>query len=222
YTKGLRRIAVGEEREQALNQLGVFNLKSFVVDQNDTDGHTHTRAVLSFSEATNGITSWLAQPSALGSLDYISPDANIVGGFVVKNPSALVDDLLGVLNTVCPDLNKHLNQLQTDHGLDLRKDFAAPLGGEYAFAIDGPILPVPSWKLIFEVNDPVHLQQTIERVVEEVNKQAAKEGKQGLTLGREDSGGFTFYTLKSTDFGLEVNYMFANGYLIAGPTRALL
>jgi hypothetical protein len=38
--------------------------------------------------------------------------------------------------------------------LNLRNDIAAPLGGEYAFAIDGPILPVPSWKLVFQVNDP--------------------------------------------------------------------
>jgi len=222
HTRGLRRIAVGDSHEQALNQLGVFNLKSFVLDQKESDGKTHTRAVVSYDQTDHGITSWLAPPAAMGSLEYISPDANLVGGFVVKNSTALVDDLLGALSTVCPDLNKHLTELQNDHGLDLRKDFAAPLGGEYAFAIDGPVLPVPSWKLIFEVNDPVHLQQTIERVVEEVNKQAAKEGKQGLTLGREDSGGLTFYTLKSTGFGLEVNYLFANGYLIAGPTRALL
>jgi len=222
HTRGLRRIAVGDSHEQALNQLGVFNLKSFVLDQKDSDGQTHTRAVLSYNQTDHGITSWLAAPAAMGSLEYISPDANLVGGFVVKNPTALVDDLLGALSTVCPDLNKHLTELQNDHGLDLRKDFAAPLGGEYAFAIDGPVLPVPSWKLIFEVNDPVHLQQTIERVVEEVNKQAAKEGKQGLTLDREDSGGFTFHTLKSRDFGVEVNYTFANGYLVAGPTRALI
>jgi len=218
HTRGLRRIAVGDSHEQALNQLGVFNLKSFVLDQKDSDGKTHTRAVLSYNPTDHGITTWLAAPSAMGSLEYISPDANLVGGFVVKNPTALVDDLLGALSTVCPDLNKHLTELQNDHGLDLRKDFAAPLGGEYAFAIDGPVLPVPSWKLIFEVNDPVHLQQTIERVVEEVNKRAAKEGKQGLTLERDDS----FYTLKSKDFGVEVNYTFANGYLIAGPTRALI
>ena len=221
-TRGLRRIAVGDQREQAMNQLGVYNLKSFVLDQKDSDGKTHTRAVLSFDQTDRGITSWLAQPAAMGSLDYISPDANLVGGFVVKNPTALVDDLLGALNTVCPDFNKHLTDLQTNHGLDLRKDFAAPLGGEYAFAIDGPILPTPSWKLIFEVNDPVHLQQTFEKVVEEINKQAAKEGKKGLTLEPSSSGGLTFYTLKSQDFGFEVNYTIANGYLIAGPTRALL
>lgn len=222
HTRGLRRIAVGDNREQALNELGVFNMKSFVLDQKDSDGKTHTRAVLSYAEANHGVTSWLAQPAPMGSLEYISPDANLVAGFVVKNPTALVDDLLGVLNTVSPDLNKKLVALQTDHGLDLRKDFAAPLGGEYAFAIDGPILPTPSWKLVFEVNDPAHLQQAFEHVVDEVNKQAATEGKGGLTWDKADADGHTYYTLRSKDFGVEVNYVFANGYMIAGPTRALV
>ena len=223
HTKGLRKVALGgDQHEQALNQLGVFNLKSFVLDQKDKDGKTNTRAVLSFNQSNHGITTWLAQPGPMGSLEYISQDANLVAGFVVKDPTALVDDLLGVLNTVSPDLKNHLNQLQTDHGLDVRKDFAAPLGGEYAFAIDGPILPTPSWKLVFEVNDPAHLQQTFERVVTEVNKQLAKEGKGGLSWDKADAGGRTFYTLRSTGFGMEVNYVFANGYMIAGPTRALV
>jgi len=222
HTRGLRRIAVGDQHEQALNELGVFNMKSFVLDQKDSDGKTHTRAVLSYAEANHGVTAWLAQPAPMGSLEYISPDANVVAGFVVKNPTALVDDLLGVLNKVSPDLNKKLAELQSDHGLDLRKDFAAPLGGEYAFAIDGPILPVPSWKLVFEVNDPAHLQQAFEHVVDEVNKQMAKEGKGGLAWDKTDAGGHTYYTLRSKDFGMEVNYVFANGYMIAGPTRALV
>jgi hypothetical protein len=222
HTKGVRRIAVGDKHEQALDKLGVFNLKSFVFDQKDNDGKTHTRAVLSFDQTQRGVTSWLASPAPMGSLDYISPDANLVAGFVVKDTRSLVDDLLGVLNTVSPDLNKKLDQLQNDHGLNLRNDFAAPLGGEYAFAIDGPILPTPSWKLVFEVNDPAHLQQSFEQVVTEVNKEMAKEGKSGLEWDRADSGGRTFYTLRSKDFGLEVNYVFANGYMIAGPTRALV
>ena len=222
HTRGVRRLAVGAKHEEALSELGVFNMKSFVLDQKDSEGKTNTRAVLSYTETNHGVTSWLAQPAPMGSLEYISPDANVVGGFVVKNPTALVDDLLGVLNRVSPDLNKKLTDLQNDHGLDLRKDFAAPLGGEYAFAIDGPILPMPSWKLIFEVNDPAHLQQAFEHVVEEVNKQMAKEGKAGLGWDLTDAGGHTFYTLRSKDFGVEVNYVFANGYLIACPTRALV
>lgn len=223
HTRGVRRIAVGDQHEQALSQLGVFNMKSFVLDQKDIDGKNHTRAVLSYNQADHGITSWLAQPAPMGSLEYISPDANLVAAFAIKNPTAVVDDLLGVLGKVTPDLNKHITELETNHGLNVRNDFAAPLGGEYAFAIDGPILPTPSWKLVFQVNDPTHLQQTFERVVDEVNKEAAKEGKKGLEWVKAESGGRTFYTLRSKDFGgVEVNYVFANGYLIAGPTRALI
>ena len=211
-----------EKHENALNQLGLLSVKYFVLDQKDTDGKTHTQASLSFNESQRGIPSWLAAPGPMGSLEYISPDANVVAGFVVKNPVSLVDDLLGVLETVSPELRRNLDKLQSDHGLDIRNDIAAPLGGEFAFAIDGPILPTPSWKMVFQVNDPEHLQQTLERVVVEVNKEAARFGKAGLVWEQSDISGRTYYTLRSTDFGVEVNYAYADGYMVAGPSRALV
>ncbi len=85
-------------------------MKYFVLDQKDSNGKTHTQASLSFSDAQRGIPSWLAAPGPMGSLEYISPDANVVAGFVVKNPVTLVDDLLGVLETVSPELRKYPRQ----------------------------------------------------------------------------------------------------------------
>jgi hypothetical protein len=212
-----------QKQENALKQLGILSVKYFVLDQKDTNGKTHTQASLSFNDTQHGIPSWLAAPGPMGSLEYISPNANLVAGFVVKNPVALVDDLLGVLETVSPDLRKNLDKQQSEHGLNLRNDIAAPLGGEFAFAIDGPVLPTPSWKLVFEVNDPAHLQQTLEHVVGEVNKEAAKFGKSGLTWEQSDVSGRTYYTLRSPEFGLlEVNYTYNNGYMIVGPSRALV
>jgi len=210
------------KHEAALKQLGVLNLKYFVLDQNQSDGKTHTRASLSFTEAQRGIPSWLAAPGAMGSLEYVSPDANLVAGFAVKNPVAMMDDLLGVIETVSPGLQQNLDKLQSDHGIDIRKDLAAPMGGEFAFAIDGPILPTPSWKMIFEVNDSQHLQQAFEHIVTEINQEAAKHGKAGLAWERVEFGGRPYYTLKSTDFGFEVDYTYANGYMIVGPSRGLV
>jgi hypothetical protein len=211
------------KREDALNRLGILSVKYFVFDQKDTNGKAHTQASLSFNDTQRGIPSWLAAPGPMGSLEYISPDANLVAGFVVKNPVALVDDLLGVLDTVAPEFRKTLDKQQADRGLNLRNDIAAPLGGEFAFAIDGPILPTPSWKLVFEVNDPAHLQQTLEHLVSEVNKEAAKFGKSGLTWEQTDVSGRRYYTLRSPEFGLvQVNYTYANGYMIVGPSRALV
>lgn len=217
-TKG----AGGEQRESALKQLGILNLKYFVLDQTTMQGKTHTVATVSFNEAQRGIPSWLAEPAAMGSIEYISPDANVVAGFVVRDPVKLVDDLLGVLETVSPDLRKNLDKQQAERGLDIRKDIAAPLGGEFAFAIDGPILPTPAWKMVFEVNDSAHLQQTLERIVGEINKEAAKFGKAGLVWDRGEIDGRSYYTLKSADFGVEVNYTFVNGYMVMGPSRAMV
>jgi hypothetical protein len=214
--------AAGERRESALEQLGILNLKYFVLDQTNAEGKTHTQATVSFTEAERGIPSWLAAPGPMGSLEYISPDANVVAGFVVKDPVKLVDDLLGIIETVSPDLRKNLDKQQAERGVDIRRDIAAPLGGEFAFAIDGPILPTPSWKMVFEVHDSAHLQQALERIVSEINHEAVKFGKSGLVWTQTDIGGRTYYTVKSADFGVEINYTYVNGYMVMGPSQAMV
>jgi hypothetical protein len=202
--------------------LGITNLKYFIAEMKEDQGKSFNRATLSFSDTSHGMASWLAAPGPMGALEFISPDANVVAAFVVKEPVALVDDLMSALNAVDPKFSEHLGEFQNETGLNIRDDFAKPLGGEFAFAVDGPLLPTPSWKMVFEVYDPAHLQQTLERVVEKMNELAARDGKKGFQWDRSDSGGRTFYTLKSIDFGLEMSYTYSNGYLIAGPSRALI
>jgi FecR protein len=206
----------------ALDKLGVTNLKYFIAEIKEDQGKSFNRATLSFSDTSHGMASWLAAPGPMGALEFISQDANVVAAFVVKEPVALVDDLMSALNAVDPKFSEHLDQFQNETGLNIREDFAMPLGGEFAFAVDGPLLPTPSWKMVFEVYDPAHLQSTLERVVEKMNELAARDGKRGFQWERTDSGGRTFYSLKSLDFGLELSYVYSNGYLIAGPSRALV
>ncbi|HYY57941.1 MAG TPA: FecR domain-containing protein [Pyrinomonadaceae bacterium] len=209
-------------RIEAYRKLGLLDLKHFIVEQREAEGKTQSRASLTFNEGRRGIASWLAAPGPMGALEYVSPDANVVAAFVVKEPTALVDDLLGFLETASPDLRKKLQEMEASQGLNIRNDFATPLGGEFAFAIDGPILPAPSWKMVFEVYDQSRLQQTFERVVEQLNRRAATEGRAGLQWERTEDGGRTFYALKSGAFGLEVHYAYAGGYLVAAPSRALV
>src|SRR4029453_15058828 len=44
----------------------------------------------------------------------------------------------------------------------------------------------------------------------------------GLTWDKSDISGRTYYSLKSTDFGVEINYSYVNGYMIVGPSRGLV
>lgn len=209
-------------RLEGLKQLGVMNLRHFVVEQKETEGKTLSRAALTFSEPNRGIASWLAAPGSMGALDFISPNANVATAFVVKKPELLVDDLLGFVETVKPDLRKQMQDIEKQQGFNLRSDFAQPLGGEFAFAIDGPILPTPSWKVVVEVYDQAKLQGTFERAIEKLNQFSILHGKGKLSLETATSGNRTFYSIKSADAGLEVHYIYANGYLVAAPSRALL
>ncbi|MCA1818003.1 MAG: DUF3352 domain-containing protein, partial [Acidobacteria bacterium] len=181
-----------------------------------------SRAVLTFNEQRRGIASWLAQPGPMGALEFVAPNANVATAFVVKEPALLVDDLFGFMETVAPDARKQLRDLEEQQGFDIKRDFAAPLGGEYAFAIDGPLLPTPSWKMILEVYDQPKLQNTFERAVDKLNGFAAQHGQKGLVWENTTDGGQTFYKLRSVDFGFEVNYTYSNGYLIVAPTKAML
>ncbi|MBO0725911.1 MAG: FecR domain-containing protein [Blastocatellia bacterium] len=223
----LDRIVIQSLRKEkdaaaAAQQLGVTDLRYFIVEIKEKDGKPYNRAVVSFRESQHGITSWLAQPGPMGALEFISPDASVVAAFVVKEPTALVDDLFETLKQVAPDAWEGFQKFQAERGIDLRNDFVAPLGSEYAVTLDGPALPVPSVKAVFQVDDQQHLQQSLERLVEMINAELAGHGKKGLAWAKTESGGRVFYTLKSLDYGLEMDYTYAYGYFIAAPSRALV
>jgi hypothetical protein len=214
--------ADSEKNLAGMQKLGVTSLRHFIVEQKEVKGKTLSQAALTFSESNRGIASWLAAPGSMGALDFISPNANVATAFVVKEPALLVDDLLGFMETVQPEVRSQMAEIERTQGISLRNDFAAPLGGEFAFAIDGPLLPTPSWKVIMEVYDQAKLQNTFERAVEKLNQFSALHGKGKLNIETAASGDRTFHAIKSSNAGLEVHYMFANGYMVVAPTRALL
>ena len=217
----------GENETAALSGLGVGRLKHFIAEMKESNGKATNRALVTYEpNQPHGVTSWLAQPGPMGALQFISPDANVVAAFVVQSPTALFDDLMKALKTADPQGWQQLQDLQAQHGINVREDFAAALGGEFAAALDGPVLPTPAWKVVAEVNDAAKLQASLERAVTELNKLAAQHNHAGLLWERAEVGGKVFYRLKatsSTSGGVaEVNYAYAYGYLIVAPSRALV
>ncbi|MEA2600369.1 MAG: hypothetical protein QOF89_1361 [Acidobacteriota bacterium] len=206
-----------ESRDKA-EQLGILDLDHFIIDRREIDGRAETRAALTFSQTRRGIASWLAAPAPMGSLSFFSPDANLAAAFAVKSPVNILDEMLA-LN---PECAKELAEAQAKYGFDLRNDLAAPLGAEFAVGLDGPVLPSPSWKMVAEVYDPAHLQQTLEKAVAQINTELRAHGKPGLQITRETAGGRIFYGIQATDPKIGINYVFEDGYMLAGPSRALL
>ncbi len=210
-------------------RLGLTDMRYLIVESKDVSGTTQNRATLTFVQDRQGIAAWLAQPSPMGTLDFVSPKASLAVSFVAQSPR----DILSQLMSFGQDDNSHLSQdladFESKAGVNVQDDIVGTLGGEVTFALDGPVLPTPSWKVIVEVNDPPRLQSAIEKLVSASNEQPQTEGRPRFSLSQQTSGGRIFYDLQVTPPAEphagtvnEVNYVFEDGYLVAAPNRGLL
>jgi hypothetical protein len=158
----------------------------------------------------------------MGSLEFLSPDTSLAGAVVARDPAEMFDELVAAVTSVDPNAMNELWQFESYVGFDIREDLATTLGGEAAFALDGPVLPRPSWKLIVEVYDPATLEATIARTVAEIDRQLEAHGRPGLEYVSEIAGGLTYHTLRHADSSTEAVFTIVDGYLIAAPQRALI
>ena len=216
------------EHATVLTQTGLGDVRFLVAERKQVDGHPLNHAVLSFNGPRHGIASWLAAPAPIGGLDYVSKDAGAVAAFVTKSPAKMLDDVLNMVYSSNPNARNKVAQGEETLNIKFHQDLADTLGGEVTFALDGPVLPTPSWKVIVEVNDAAKLQATIQQLV--TLGEHFKRGENGkspapmVTLSQETVDGLVYYTLRPQDgAGLnEIDYTFTNGYMILGPSRAMV
>jgi FecR-like protein/uncharacterized protein DUF3352/putative zinc finger protein len=209
-------------------QTGLSDVRFLIAERKEVDGRPFNHAVLSFNGPRHGMASWLAAPAPIGGLDYVSKDAGAVAAFITKSPAKILDDILDMANSKNGNIQNELAQGEAALNIKFHQDLADTLGGEITLALDGPVLPTPSWKVILEVNDPVKLQATIQQLA--ILAEHFKRGENGraptplATLSQETVNGLVYYTLRPQDGNSlhEIDYTFTNGYMILGPSRAMV
>ncbi|MDX1643688.1 MAG: FecR domain-containing protein [Thermoanaerobaculia bacterium] len=208
--------AIDGPTAETLEATGLAAAEHLVVEQKWIGGRTQHRAVLGFDGARRGMAAWLAPPGPMGSLEFVSPDAKFAAAVLLVDPAVLVDD---VMRWAARDGESPQVDLQEVLGVDLERDIAVSFGGEVAVAIDGPLLPEPSWKLILEVYDPDRAIWVLRQVVEAANSARAEKGLEPITLSQEQVGGRVVWSLEGPR---TVALTFEGGYLVMAPNRALL
>jgi hypothetical protein len=155
----------------------------------------------------------------MGAADFVSPDAAFAAAAVLKRPDALLGELLTWVGPGIPDLS-------TGDYVATLQALAATMGGDAAVALDGPVLPIPSWKLAIEVYDPARFQAEFTSLISLINDRIAAEGHDGrFVLESEVIGNRTDWVVRFTgpeSQGNAMRYTFADGYLIAAPSRVLI
>jgi hypothetical protein len=207
--------------EPAIAWLGVEQIDSLVLQRKRVGQEIESRAVLRYQGEGDGLAALLGRPASMGGLEFVTPEAQFVSAFVVQRPADVVDRLFSTLERFDPDAWKELVEFQIEKGVNFRDDLAAPLGGEFVFALDGSLLPTPSWKLIVEVYDVQRFQQSMLRMVDELNRNLEGRGG-GFTLLASPGNPSEFVFSSGNGNGLEMHYRFDSGYLIAAPSSALI
>lgn len=215
---------------------GIGDVRYLMMERREVGGKTENRAALTFASERRGVASWLAAPAPMEGLEFISPNASMVNSMVIKNPRSIMEELFQIIGSSDSSFPQDLATFEAKTGVSVLNDITAPLGGEVTFAFDGPVLPTPRWKAVFEVYDPTTLQSTIGKLVDSFNREASPQGG-SLQLSTQQVGSQTYYTLRcqkqsgatqsnsnqsSSQSNFEINYTYVDSYLIAGPDIATL
>ena len=212
---------VGKHDKQAFEKSGIEDVSYLIAEHRETNGEPENRLHLQFNGPRQGVASWLAAPAPIGSLAFITPNAAVAVAALSKDPAAMADDIIALVSSNHGE--EKWAEAQDKLQINFRTDLAATLGGDFLIALDGPVLPTPSWKAIIEVNDSQRLEQTLEKLAEAARTQMKSKTAHSIVIESADVSGQRFYSLRDTGSGNTfAQYTFANGYMIVAPTRALV
>jgi hypothetical protein len=187
----------------------IADARFLVAESRTVAGKTENRASVIFSHDREGVASWLAAPGPMGTLDFISPDAGFAVSMLLKNPALIVKDMTGMMPT---------NNIDAE----LKNDIAGAFGGEVTLALDGPLFPVPSWKLAAEVYYPERFETAVSKFVKAFNNEGNRERTGDLKLTQQDVDGRTFYHLQFEKLPWGAEWAFYDGYWLAAANRELI
>jgi hypothetical protein len=205
--------------------MGIDSARYLIAEQREINGKTEYSAEVRFSGARRGIASWLAAPGAVGSLNFVSPDAQFAASFVVKDPAQMLKDALSFTQSVSRSDN---TVLEFEQAVGIRlDDLAGAMGGEATFALDGPMIPTPAWKVVLEVKDPARVQAAIDKMVAAAREKlrAHGEGTVEITKGQWSGTGpdATWYSIRIPGSTMgQFFYTYVDGYMVAAATQDVL
>jgi len=196
------------------------DVRYWIAEHREVNGSPENHLNLQFAGTRTGVASWLAAPAPIGSLEFVTPNASIAVALLSKDPAAIADDIISMTSPAdaekAPDGDATLKQ-------EIRDEIATNLGGDFLLALDGPVLPTPSWKAVIEVRDPAQMEKTLEHLTEVGRDASSGEPKEGIEIQSSSSGGQEFFSIQRTSNHAEVGeYTFADGYMILAANRALL
>lgn len=183
---------------------GFNNLRHLMVERRDINNKSNTSASVSFTAPRTGIAAWLAAPAPMPGLDYISPEAPIAFSAVTKDAGTMAGEFFATLGK-----SSEISELEQQLGINILEDLAGPIGGEVTLAVDGPLVPVPTYVITAEVYNATRLTDSLRRVA----------SRFPVTFSESTVNNRRFFTLKHNTLPIELNFTFDGGYMVGAQSR---
>ncbi|HKV25780.1 MAG TPA: hypothetical protein VJN93_14395 [Candidatus Acidoferrum sp.] len=202
--------ASAADSNEKFQESGFAEMKYAIWDHRGHGEQALNQMELSFSAPRHGAAAWLAKPTSLGSLDYVSPKSMFALSLNLTDPSRIFDDIRDMQRTPTTDPLAGVAAFAQILKLDLKGDLLNLLTGEITAELDS-ISPQPGWRAMLGVRDPAHLQQTLATLFAAAH----------LEDHQTSDGGKSYYTVRvpSGKTTMDLTYTFSGGYLILGSAR---
>jgi type II secretory pathway pseudopilin PulG len=212
--KMLKEIPSGTlENQKMLDRAGFNDVKYLIWNHKQAGEQSISETELSFLGPRHGVASWLAAPKPLGSLDFVSPKAALVISLGFKNLAEIFDDVKELSTYSNQNAFAMLPQMEQAMQISLRDDLLSQLQGEITVEVEVSAEGQPTWNAILRVNDPNHLQKTLDRLLLTAPMQTRQFDKEGVH--------YHAILLPSPQKAVEVAYTFVDGYMVIGSSTAV-
>jgi hypothetical protein len=216
------RMSQGKANHNVLEDSGLNGLQYLIAEHREANGMPANHLSVQFAGTRQRLASWLASPAPIGSLNFVSPSASIAVATLTKQPADIADDLMAMASGAS---GKPVDWSEIDAKLqiNLRDDLAANLGGDFLLALDGPVLPTPSWKMVIEVNNSDALESALERMTQAIDGLTQGPHARQVKIEQSSAGSQRYYAIRDVTSGAIVaEYTYTDGFMIIAPTRALV
>jgi len=199
------------QSELTFQHSGFGDMKYLVWRHTSMTSQEVSQAELSFVAPRHGAASWLAKPTLMGSLDFVSPKAMLAATMVLKNPAQIFDDVRELSSASNPNAFATLAVAEQALKLSVKEDLLSLLAGEITLELDNVTPPLPAWKAILKVIDPERLKQSLSTLLAATHL----EGEQFIV----DDVSYRTVRIPSSQKPFEICYAFVDGYLVIGSSR---
>lgn len=208
-----------EQRQQTdafLKFAGLDNLRSVIVATGAGDDAGNQPLRIRFDGMRHGVAGWLAEPGALGSLRYFSPDAKGILAAKIISPEHM---LTGILDWM-EESKIPIPRPESAEEIRLARSVAAALGNEVCVGLDNPLLPIPNIKVAMEVIDPKAFQ---DRMAEFIKMMASRTPEMSnVTIDSRIYRGRPVVDFRYPGLSFGLAYGIHDDFVIFGPGRAFV